>query len=462
MRRRGRCTCDDSPFEYPCRRRVSLGGGATHASLRRRHRRNDCHRCADNHLLGYIHRGSGYRLRLDEGGRRHGDDRARHLPIRVHDVGHVDVVVGVVDNRVVDHGVAAVDVFVIAAAHRIRGLIDLARPEREPRDATDVAAGDRDLEVRAAHEHDQCRRVIGASTHGAGYPSPCATEIRPATVVGHGEAPRRVIHPCPTPRVDPRPMSVAIRRPAGGHAIRDPYVAVARVNAPGAVRIEVLIADHVGRYVAGGDRGVVAAIAIVRPAIEFVESRRFHILVLAQARPHEPIRLSRIDDIRRVFAVHLTLAIAHDDRRRIAIGIHFDPVFAGSPEGEGEIRRIDLEHLVGFETAHANVHYALRQLQLSDSIIEIQNGYRRAGAHANQCAADLDFGPRTGIGPEAVAGGERPIDRGLYPIVFPGGRKTDGAGHVAETRDARRWICAGQAAEGQECDARHEGENPKT
>ena len=191
-------------------------------------------------------------------------------------------------------------------------------------------------------------------------------------------------------------------------------------------------------------------------------ARRIDILVLAQAGPGEAIRLPRIDDICRAFAVHLALAFAHDDRRRVAVGIHFDPVFAGLPQREGEIRRVDLEHLVGIETTHADVQRALRQLQLGDAVVEIEDGHAGAGVHANHRAADLDLGPRTRIRPQAVAGGQRPIDRRLDPIVLAGGRKADRAGHVAEARDARWRVRAGQAADGQQCDAGHEGECSKT
>ena len=250
--RRGCGAGDDRPLEHAGRRLAALGSGATHASLCRSYWRNDRHRRAGNHFPRYPHCRSGHRLRLHERGRRHGDDRSWHLPIGVYDIGHVRVVVIVVDDRVVDDRVAAVDILEIAAARPIGRSIDLARPKREPRDATDVAAGDRKPEVDAAHEHNQCRGVVGPGAHGTGYPTPRSTQIRPAAVMRHGEAPGRVIHPRPTPGVDPCPMSVAVRRPAGGHASRDPDVAVGRVHVPGAVRIEVLIADHVLRYIAGG------------------------------------------------------------------------------------------------------------------------------------------------------------------------------------------------------------------
>ena len=457
--RRGRSGAHDHrPLEYAGRRLAALGGRATHAPLGRSDWRNHRHRRAHDHFLGDPYRGPRYRLRLHERGCRDGDHRARHLLVGVDDVGHVRVVVVVVDDGVVDHRVAAVDVLEIAAAYRIGRSIHVARTEREPGDAADVAAGDRELEIGAAHERNQRRGVIGSGARRTRDPTPGSAEIRPASVMGHGETPGRVIHPRPAPGIDPRPMSVAVGGPIGTHAARDPDVAVGRVGAPGAVRIQVLIADHVLRYIAGGGRAVVAAVAIARPAIEFIEARRVEVLVLAQAGPCKAIRLPRVDDIRRVFAVHLTLSLAHDDRRGVAIGIHFDPVFAGLAQREGEIRRVDLEQLVGFEAAHADVQFALRQLQLGDAVVEVEHRYCGTGIHADHRRADLDLGARTRVRPEAVAGGHRPVDAGLHPVVLAGGRETDRAGHVAEARDARGRVRVGPTAEREDRGTGHEGE----
>ena len=215
------------------------------------------------------------------------------------------------------------------------------------------------------------------------------------------------------------------------------------------MRVEVLIADDVGRYVAGGDRGVVEAVAIRRPAVEFVDARRGERLVLAQARPVEAIRLPRVDDVRGAFAEDLALALAHDDVRRIAFGVHGDPVFAGLPHREGEVRRVDLEDLIGIEAAHAHVQRALRQLQLRDVVVEIEHGDARAGVEPEHGAADLELGARTGIHPETVADRQRPVDRRLHPVVFARRREAHRAGRVAEPDDAGRWIGAGKAAHGQ-------------
>ena len=101
---------DDGPLEHAGRRLVALCGGATNASLGRSHGGHERHRPADIHLRGDPHRRLGYRLRLHERGGRNGDDGAGHLLVGVDDIGHVRVVVIVVDDGVVDHRVAAVDV----------------------------------------------------------------------------------------------------------------------------------------------------------------------------------------------------------------------------------------------------------------------------------------------------------------------------------------------------------------
>ena len=74
--------------------------------------------------------------------------------------------------------------------------------------------------------------------------------------------------------------------------------------------------------------------------------------------------------------------------------IDFNPDFARSPQGQGEIWRVDLNHLIGFETTYADVQCALGHLQLGYLVVEIENGYRRTAVHANYCSAGLDFRPR--------------------------------------------------------------------
>ena len=231
--------------------RLRPGGrcsGSDHAALDRRHGDDLRHRRAE-YLFGVQpHGGARDRLRLDEGRRRHRDHRTGHLLVDICDIARTVVDVGDVD--VVDHRVAAVDTGEIVPAHHIRRPIDFARPERKPAYSADVAAGNRKPEVTAADEGDQRGRVDGLLAHRSRDPAPCTAEIRPASIVRYGESPRRVIDPGPAPRLDPRPVPVAVRCPARRHARRHPHGAIAGDGAPRTVGVEVLITDHVGRNIA--------------------------------------------------------------------------------------------------------------------------------------------------------------------------------------------------------------------
>ena len=278
-RRRRRGACNDGPVEYLDRWPAALIGSTAHASFGRYHGRHERDRRAHRDLRRYRHRDPGYRLRLYECCRRYGDDSTRHLPVGIDDIGHVRIVVIVVDHGRVDDGVAAIDILEVTAAHSIRRPIDFARPEWEPGNATDVAAGNRQLKIISTDKRYQCRRVVSPCALRAGNPAPGAAQICPAAVVGDRVTPWRVVHPGPTPGIDPRPMSVAIRCPANGNAIRIPDVAVVCVVAPNTIGIQIFIADHVLRNVTRRGRAIVAAVAIIRPAIKFILTRHVYVIV---------------------------------------------------------------------------------------------------------------------------------------------------------------------------------------
>ena len=155
------------------------------------------------------------------------------------------------------------------------------------------------------------------------------------------------------------------------------------------------------------------------------------------------------------------MTAANDDVGGIAFRVYGDPVFAGLAQCKGEIRRVDLEQLVAVETPHADVQRALRQLQLGNAVVEIGHRYTCKGIHPNHCAADLDFGPRPRIRPEAIPRAQWPVNPRPHPIVLTGRREADRAGGVAETRNTRGRIRTGPAAEGQQRDTDDEGERPK-
>ena len=241
-------------LEHAWRWPVTKSRRPVHAAFGRRRRRGGADRCAGQHLGGGVHERPCHRLRLHEGAGRHRDDGAWHGAVGIHHAGNVGRVVDVVDDRVVDYGVAVVDLGHIGAAGGIGRLVHLARRQREPGDTATslIAAGHTKAKVGAAHKHDQRRCVPGRCGDRARHPGPVVAQVGPAPVVGHREAPWGVVHPGPAPRIDPDPVAVAVRCPAGRHPIWHPHMAVSRVVAPTAVGIQVLVTDDIARYITRG------------------------------------------------------------------------------------------------------------------------------------------------------------------------------------------------------------------
>jgi hypothetical protein len=206
------------------------------------------------------------------------------------------------------------------------------------------------------------------------------------------------------------------------------------------VGVEILVADHVRRNVARRDRSVVAAIARGRPAIEGiarrVARRRREALDVAQTGPAETPGTRGVDREGRAFAEHLGAARTHDHGRRVVVGIDLDPVVARLADVEGEVRGVDLHHLVRPEAPHAQVQHALRQLHLRHPVVEVQHREPGAGVHADHRCADLDLGPPVALGPKAVTGGQRAVDRRLDPVPLACRRKAHCTRGVAQPGDA--------------------------
>src|SRR3546814_15667603 len=74
------------------------------------------------------------------------------------------------------------------------------------------------------------------------FPDTTLFRSGPAAVMEGREAPRGVIDPRPPPGLDPGPVAVPVRGPAHGDGRRGPDRAVRRVDAPGAVGVEILVA----------------------------------------------------------------------------------------------------------------------------------------------------------------------------------------------------------------------------
>jgi len=123
---------------------------------------------------------------------------------------------------------------------------------------------------RTAKPSHQRRCVPRLRPIRAGYPSPPSADVRPAAVVKRCEAPGCGIHPGPTPRTHPHPLTVAVRRPARSHRGRRPDWTIIRIIFPGSVLIEIFGADYSRRHVAGRNRVIVALVSHTAPFIKAI------------------------------------------------------------------------------------------------------------------------------------------------------------------------------------------------
>ena len=168
------------------------------------------------------------------------DDRRRDSLVYVANVVNVNVVdVVVVVGDVIDvrnARVANIDRLKIISADMVIRDIRLAISEREPAHS-DAGAAD------PGHER---RRIAGTHPQGSRDPAPSSSHKHPAAIMERSESPRRVVDPGPTPRFDPGPMSIAVRRPSRFDPGGKPHAAVSTNLSPGAILIEVFVSNHVG------------------------------------------------------------------------------------------------------------------------------------------------------------------------------------------------------------------------
>ena len=289
-------------------------------------------------------------------------------------------------------------------------------------------------------------------------PAPAVADVGPATVVERREAPRVVVDPGPAPRVDPRPVAAAVRRPARRHARRIPDLAVLRHAAPAAVFVEVGIADRVGRDVVARNRARVARVTRVDPAVEIVAARQVQHFVITQRAVVEAIGAAGLHAVARVvLAVDVAATLEHRDHRRLALRVDVDAVAAGTVHDERERRRVDLVALAAGQAEHAQVHHAFGEFELGEVVVEVQQREGAALVETDRRRADVHFGARVAIGVEAVAGDERAVQRDFGPAVVAGRLEADLSAQVTDARDATRRVRQGSARARREAEHEQHG-----
>jgi hypothetical protein len=89
----------------------------------------------------------------------------------------------------------------------------------------------------------------------------------------------------------------------------------------------------------------------------------------------------------------------------------------GSEERHGAIRCVHFNRFVFAKIANANRQAALRDAELRNLIVEIEQAHFGEGADSHRCPADLQLGAGQVVGPDVVAGRNRIVEGRGTPLV---------------------------------------------
>ena len=282
---------------------------------------------------------------------------------------------------------------------------------------------------------DKSRAINRRTKERSRAPAPTAADKCPAAVVVRRKTPRLIAHPGPSPRSDPVPVAVAIRRPVRADTVRIPHVPVLRFLAPSAMIIEVVIARDVARNVISRSRAVLFQVALFGPLIESVGTRR----------PNDAVRGIIFCAVEfRLFASTHVVSLSsgsdfavtanHSNTGGVADFIYIDAKRAGLPHVENRVWRIHFVDVALAQLADPEIHRAFGNAHLRDALIEIE---KRKSGHAAEMESGfsrLQFGAGILVDPNLVADGHRAVLGCASPIALSAGLQRHGAFDDADAR----------------------------
>ncbi len=301
---------------------------------------------------------------------------------RVPDV-HVCRAVVVIDHRNV-HISRVGDVHVprISRTHAIRRKIGIAIAQREPSHA--AADSNRHSKARSPNPRNQRRSIHRTNSYRSWNPSPAIADAYPAAIVERSESPRRIIHPGPSPRLDPGPVTFAIRSPSRVHA-RIPNRAIGRRRFPVAVIIKILVTNRSRRDIARRSGRLLAPLAHVAPVVKSIGPRHAPGRVGQRLLPAEAVLLTAAHAHSIAFSGSLTVTTPHRDPALIFTRHHVKAIIARLHHRVRKVRRIHFDNLARVQISHRKIQRTLVQFNLRRVVIQI--GERHACfASQSQCS----------------------------------------------------------------------------
>ena len=330
-RRRRRSHCHHWTVENRCRRPDWRGSSRSdHAHANRFGRNHVAYRRGCNFSLIHSHHVLRHWTRIHERIMRHHRHTIRAL---VHVRHVVDRRTPVYDHRVVNvrhprHAhvrIGDVDIVHVPAADAVSGQINFSRSQREPPHTN----ARREMESRsAAHKRHQSRRPHWPHYDRSRDPVPPRSHKSPASVVERRKSPGLVFHPRPAPRPDINPVAEAIRGPYDCYCARTPARPVTCHIVPIAVLVEILVARHLARNIISRVGAIFTIVALKRPFVQSIASRKLRDIVIQPVASRECSRLAGNHRISVAATDGSSATMPHSRDTLISILAYVDAIFA--------------------------------------------------------------------------------------------------------------------------------------
>src|SRR5947207_6689664 len=341
--------------------------------------------------LRHVQHLAAHRTRIQHGAFRY-RSRAAHVCVAVPCAMMIIVIIGD-DVDVRDPRIADVDSAEVTAAAAIPRHKRLTKSQRAPAIRRSAAESNTDSPAATTKPGHKCGSVHRTRIIRSRGPSPISAVRNPAAIVEGSKSPRLIIHPSPSPGIDPNPVSVAIGRPTNCDTSRPPDWTVLRYFSPGSIFIQIAGADHIGSNILSGTIFIFTLVAYDSPLIKSIQSWRRREAMRHGSAIGKPGLFFGFDPDRRAFAGSITFTFENCNCTCITFGLNFKAIFTRFLHSERHIGSVNLVNFAVVKFAQVETQCALMQLHLDGSIIEVgkcETGLavhaKNAGAHAQLSA----------------------------------------------------------------------------
>ena len=291
----------------------------------------------------------------------------------------------------------------------------LARAQRHPGDGSSAATR---IPGHECHERGSVDRMRAAR---AGDPHPSVGSPRPASEVERREAPRRIVDPRPTPHPDVCPTAIPVGRPIVIHAARRPHSAVVLLHRPVAVLRQVFDARHFGSDIRVRCRGGIfrQPIPADAPLLPGIQSLGLDFLGnhLAGGSETESQGAAGTHGEPTDSASDFGLPRTRRNQGGCAILSDIEAIVSHLPDRDGSRGSVHFVDFVLVQPWDAQVDRTLRETHLRQVVVELENAEGGPLGHVDGGGANMQFGARLGVGPQAVAIGKRIIQGRGGPVL---------------------------------------------